>query len=132
MKGLLDDIFSGPKGVASTLLQELAGAAELVWVGTQGNYDPENDRYEATANESVQISFAVETVNRNVLTHVDGVQILAGDLVGLTSADMVTRPIREKVDKLILSETTYLIISTEMIKSGNKTAMIRILARKVK
>jgi hypothetical protein len=132
MKGLLDDVFAGPNGIASMLHKELAGTAELVWVGEQRDYDPQNDSYSNTVpDESVQISFAQETVKYNVLTHVDGVQILAGDLVGTTSADMVTRPIREKVDRLILSDTTYLIISTEMIKSGNKTAMIRILARKI-
>jgi hypothetical protein len=78
----------------------------------------------------LQISFAPETMKNNVLTHVDGVQIQSGDLVGITSASAVTKPIRNNIDKLILANTTYLIISTEMIRSGNETAMIRILARK--
>jgi hypothetical protein len=130
MKGLLDKVFAGKKGVANVLLETLGGSAELVRVGEQGKYHPETDTYDSTPNEALTISFAPETVKKNVLTHVDGVQILAGDLVGVTTAMAIDRPIRNNIDQIILDGTAYLIVSTEMIRSGNETVMIRILARK--
>ena len=79
---LLDGIFSGSKGVVAMLADTLAGDAVLVRLGEQGAYDPKTDTYAPSTDTETTVKFIQETMKRNVLTHVDGVLIEAGDLVG--------------------------------------------------
>ena len=127
---LLDNIFSGEKSVTAILANLLAGNAMVICPGEQGAYDPETDRYEQADATDFPVKFIQETMKRNVLTHVGGVQIEAGDLVGVIPAYQVQNPLRNRVDRLRKNGVNYLIESTEEISSGDETALIRILCKR--
>ena len=126
---LLDSIFSGEGSVTALLANMLAGNAMVICPGERGIYDPETDTYEQTEATDFPVKFIQETMKRNVLTHVDGVQIEAGDLVGVIPAYQIDSPLRRQVDRFRRNGVIYIIHSTEEISSGDKTALVRILCK---
>ena len=72
---LLDSIFSGERSVTASLANLFAGNALVICPGEQGDYDPLADTYEQAAATDFPVRFIQETMKRNVLTHVGGVQI---------------------------------------------------------
>jgi hypothetical protein len=108
----------------------LAGNAMVICPGEQGAYNPETDSYEQTETTDFPVKFIQQTMKRNVLTHVGGIQIEAGDLVGVIPAHMIKVPIRSRVDWFRRNGVNYIIESTEDISSGDETALVRILCRK--
>jgi hypothetical protein len=127
---LLDSVFSGEKSVTALLADTFAGNALVICPGEQGAYDPDTDTYETTEATDFPVRFVQETVKRNVLTHVGGVQIEAGDLVGVIPAYQIKVPIRKRVDRFRRNGVTYIIESTEEISSGNETVLGRILCKR--
>jgi len=126
---LLDSIFSGERSITALLANMLAGNAMIICPGEQGVYDPDTDTYEQVESMDFPVKFIQETMKRNVLTHVGGVQIEAGDLVGVIPAHMVTVPLRRQVDRFRRNAVEYTIESTEEISSGDEVALVRILCR---
>jgi len=129
--GLLDSVFSGEKSVTAVLADTFAGNAMIVCPGELGAYDPETNTYDQTIPVEYHVKFIQETLKWNVLTHVDGVQIEAGDLVGSIPAFQIKVPLRRRVDKFCNNGVNYLIVSTEEISSGDETALVRILCKKM-
>ena len=127
---LLDSVFSGEKSVTAMLANMLAGNAMVICPGERGAYDPETDTYEQTETTDYPVKFIQETMKRNVLTHVGGVQIEAGDLVGIIPAYQIKNPLRRQVDRFRRNQMNYIIESTEEISSGDETALIRILCKR--
>jgi len=127
---LLDSIFSGEGSVTALLANMLAGNAMVICPGERGTYDPETDTYEQTEATDYPVKFIQETMKRNVLTHVDGVQIEAGDLVGVIPAYQIKQSIRRQVDRFRRNGANYIIHSTEEISSGDETALVRILCKR--
>jgi len=127
---LLDSIFSGEQSVTAILANMLAGNAMIICPGEQGKYDPDTDIYEQADATDFPVKFIQETLKRNVLTHVGGVQIEAGDLVGVIPAHMVKVPLRRQVDRFRRNGVNYIIESTEEISSGDEAALVRILCRR--
>jgi hypothetical protein len=128
---LLDNIFSGEKSVTATLANLFAGNAKVICPGERGDYDPDTDTYEQKDATDFPVKFIQETMKRNVLTHVGGVQIEAGDLVGVIPAYQIKTPLRKRIDRLRRNGVNYLIESTEEISSGDETALVRILCKRV-
>ena len=126
---LLDSIFSGEKSVTALLADTLAGNATVIRPGERGKYDPDTDTYAVAEATDFPVKFIQETMKRNVLTHVGGVQIEAGDLVGVIPAYQIRFPIRRRVDRFRRNEVNYTIESTEEISSGDETALVRILCK---
>jgi hypothetical protein len=126
---LLDSVFSGERSVTATLANMLAGTAMIVCPGTKGAYDPVTNTYAMTGGDSYDVKFIQEKKKWSV-THVDGVQIEEGDLVGVIPAYQIKAPLRRKVDRVQRDGGSYLIVSTENISSGDETALVRILCRK--
>ena len=126
---LLDSIFSGKQSVTALLANMLAGNATVICLGKQGAYDPGTDTYEQTETTDYEVKFIEEKRKWNV-THVDGVQIEAGDLVGVIPAYQIEVPLRKHVDRFRRNGMTYTIESTEEISSGDETALVRILCKK--
>ena len=127
---LLDTIFSGERSVTALLANMLAGNAMVICPGEQGAYNSEMDTYEQTDETDFPVKFIQETMKRNVLTHVGGVQIEAGDLVGVIPAHMVRISLRRQVDWFRRNGVNYTIESTEEISSGDEVALVRILCRR--
>ena len=127
---LLDNIFSGERGVAASLANLLAGNALILCSGEQGIYDPDTDTYEQVEATDFPVKFIQETMKRNVLTHVGGVQIEAGDLVGVIPAHMIKNTLRKRVDRFRRNGMNYIIESTEEISSGDMTALVRLLCKR--
>ena len=127
---LLDTIFSGEGSVTALLANMLAGNAMVICPGERGAYDPETDTYEQTEATDFPVKFIQETMRRNVLTHVGGVQIEAGDLVGIIPAYQIKSPLRRHVDRFRKDGMNYIIESTEEISSGDEMALIRILCKR--
>jgi len=127
---LLDTIFSGEQSVTASLANLLAGNAMIICPGEQGRYDPDTDTYEQVRAADFPVKFIQETMKRNVLTHVGGVQIEAGDLVGVIPAHMIKVPLRRQVDQFRRNGTEYTIESTEEISSGDQVALVRILCKR--
>jgi len=128
---MLDGIFSGEGSVTALLANMLAGNAMVICPGKRGAYDPETDTYEQTEATDYPVKFIQETMKRNVLTHVGGVQIEAGDLVGVIPAYQIKSSLRRKVDRFRRNGMNYIIESTEEISSGDETALVRILCKKI-
>jgi len=129
---LLDSIFSEEKGVAALLANTFAGNATVICPDKQGAYDPDTDSYEPADTTDYTVKFIQETLKRNVLTHVNGIQIEAGDLVGVIPAYQIEVPLRRRVDRFRRNGMTYIIESTEEISSGDETALVRILCKKMR
>ena len=127
---LLDSIFAGEQSVTATLANLLAGNAMVICPGEQGAYNPDTDTYEQAEATDFPVKFIQETMKRNVLTHVGGVQIEAGDLVSIIPAYMVKNPLRRRVDRFRRNGMDYTIESTEEISSGDKAALVRILCKR--
>ena len=127
---LLDSVFSGESSVTALLANLLAGNAMIVCPGEQGAYNPETDTYEQTDATDFPVKFIQETMKRNVLTHVGGVQIEAGDLVGVIPAHMIKVSLRKQVDRFRRNGMDYTIESTEEISSGDEVALVRILCKR--
>jgi len=127
---LLDTIFSGEQSITALLANMLAGNALVICPSEQGKYDPDTDTYEQVEAMDFPVKFIQETMKRNVLTHVGGVQIEAGDLVGIIPAYMVKVPLRRRVDLFRKNGMNYTIESTEDISSGDETALVRILCKR--
>jgi hypothetical protein len=127
---LLDSIFSGEQSVTALLANTFAGSAIIIRPGEQGVYDPDTDTYETTEAIDFPVKFIQETMKRNVLTHVGGVQIEAGDLVGVIPAHQISVPLRKRIDRFRRNDVTYIIESTEEISSGNETVLVRILCKR--
>ena len=113
------------------LANMLAGNATVICPGEQGAYNPDTDAYEETESTDYPVKFIQETMKRNVLTHVGGVQIEAGDLVGIIPAYQIVKPLRRQVSRFRRNGVNYIIHSTEEISSGDKTALVRILCKQV-
>ena len=128
---LLDSIFSGEQSVTATLANMLAGNATVTCPGKQGTYDPDTDTYEQSDTTEYTVKFIEEKRKWNV-THVDGVQIESGDLVGVIPAYQIEVPLRKHVDRFRRNGINYTIKSTEEISSGDETALVRILCKKMK
>jgi len=127
---LLDSIFSGERGVTASLANLLAGNALVICPGEQGKYNPDTDTYEQVDTTDFPVKFIQETMKRNVLTHVGGVQIEAGDLVGVIPAHMIKHPLRKRVNRFRRNGMNYIIESTEEISSGDQVALVRILCKR--
>lgn len=127
---ILDNVFSGERSVTALLAGMFASSAVLIRPGERGAYDPVADTFALSENTEVPVKFFQTTAKRNVLTHVDGVQIEAGDLVGSIPAYQIPFSIRRESDCLRLHGTTYIIYSTEDIRSGDESALVRVLCRK--
>ena len=127
---LLDSIFSGERSVTALLADMFAGNATVICPGVQGAYDPDTDTYEETGATDFPVKFIQETMKRNVLTHVGGIQIEAGDLVGVIPAYQINIPFRKRVDRFRRNGVNYMIESTEEISSGDETALVRILCKR--
>ena len=127
---LLDSIFSGERSVTALLADMFAGNATVICPGAQGAYDPETDTYAQTDATEFDVKFIQETMKRNVLTHVGGIQIEAGDLVGVIPAYQVPNPLRNRVDRFRKNGVNYTVESTEEISSGDETALVRILCKR--
>jgi hypothetical protein len=127
---LLDGIFSGENSITALLANTFAGNATVICPGMQGAYNPDTDTYEQMDATDYPVKFIQETMKRNVLTHVGGVQIEAGDLVGVIPAYQVKNPLRKRVDQFRKNGVNYIIESTEEISSGDETALVRILCKK--
>jgi len=128
--GMLDSVFSGANSVTALLANTFAGNATVICPGEQWAYDPETDTYEQTDTTDYAVKFIQERMKRNVLTHVDGVQIEAGDLVGCIPAYQINIPLRRRVDRFRRNGAMYIIESTEDLSSGDETALVRILCRR--
>jgi hypothetical protein len=128
---LLDSVFSGEKSVTALLANMLAGHATVICPGGQGVYDPATDTYEQSVDFDFSVKFIQETMKRNVLTHVGGVQIEAGDLVGVIPAYQIKTPLRKRLDRFRRNGIDYIIESTEEVSSGDMTALVRILCKRV-
>jgi hypothetical protein len=127
---LLDSIFSGERSVTALLADTFAGNATVILPGEQRTYYPDTDTYEQTDATVFPVKFIQETMKRNVLTHVGGVQIEAGDLVGVIPAYQIKTPLRNRVDQFRRNGINYIIESTEEISSGDKVALVRILCKR--
>jgi len=127
---LLDSIFSGEQSITAILATMLAGNAMVICPGEQGAYNPATDTYEETESTDFPVKFIQATMKRNVLTHVGGVQIEAGDLVGVIPAYQIKQPLRRRVDRFRRNGIDYIIESTEEISSGDETALVRILCKR--
>ena len=127
---LLDSIFSGERSVTAMLANMLAGNAMVICPGEQGRYDPDTDTYEQTEATDFPVKFIQETMKRNVLTHVGGIQIEAGDLVGVVPAHMIKVALRKRLDRFRRNGMDYIIESTEEISSGDMTALVRLLCKR--
>jgi len=112
---LLDSIFSGERSVTALLANMLAGNALVICPGEQGKYNPDSDTYEEVDATDFPVKFIQETMKRNVLTHVGGIQIEAGDLVGVVPAHMIKVALRKRVDRFRRNGMDYIIESTEEI-----------------
>ena len=126
---LLDSVFSGERSVTALLANMLAGNAMIVCPGTQGAYDPETDTCETSEQTEYPVKFIQEKRKWN-LTHVDGVQVEAGDLIGVVPVYQIKEPIRRHVDFFRRNGVDYSIESTEDLSSGDETALVRLLCRK--
>ena len=127
---LLDSVFSGEGSVTALMANTFAGNAVVICPGEQGEYDPETDTYAETETTEYPVKFIQQTMKRNVLTHVDGVQIEDGDLVGMIPAHQIKTPLRRRVDRFRRNGMNYIIKATEEISSGDETALVRILCKK--
>ena len=127
---VLDSVFAGEKSVTASLANMFAGNAMIICPGKQGAYHPDTDTYEQTESTDFPVKFIQETMKRNVLTHIGGVQIEVGDLVGVIPAYQIKTPLRRRVDRLRKNGVNYLIESTEEISSGNETALVRVLCKR--
>jgi len=127
---LLDSIFSGEHGIAAVLANNLAGNALIVCPAQQGAYNPDTGTYEQAEGSDFPVKFVQEMMKRNVLTHVGGVQIEAGDLVGVIPAYQIKTPLRNRVDRFRKNGVNYLINSTEEISSGDEIVLVRILCKR--
>jgi hypothetical protein len=127
---LLDGVFSGEESVTATLAELLAGDAMVICPGELGAYDKETDKYERTEPVEYAVKFIQDTKKQNVWSSVGGIQVEAGDLVGLIPAYQIKQPIRRQVDRLERNGINYIIHSTEEISSGNETALVRVLCKK--
>jgi len=127
---ILDSVFSGEKSVTALLADTFAGNALIICPGKQGAYDPETNTYEQTSTTEYAVKFIQQSLKRNVLTHVNGVQIEAGDLVGVIPAHQIKVPLRREVDMFRQNGVNYSIKSTEELSSGNETSLERILCRR--
>jgi len=127
---VLDGVFSGEKSVTALLANTFASNALMICPGELGAYDPVTDTYDQTAPNEYPVKFIQEKMKRNVLTHVDGVQIAVGDLVGVIPAYLIQSPLRRRVDRMRCDGTNYSIESTEDLRSGDETALIRVLCRR--
>jgi len=130
MTASLDSVFAGEKSVTASLANMFAGNAMIICPGKQGAYHPDTDTYEQTESTDFPVKFIQETMKRNVLTHVGGIQIEAGDLVGVIPAYQIKTPLRRRVDRLRRNGVNYLIESTEEISSGDETALVRVLCKR--
>ena len=129
---MFDGIFSGEGSVTATLADMFAGDATVICPGDVGAYDPETDTYkEQTPPVEYAVKFFQDTRKQTVWTHVGGIQIEAGDLVGSIPAYQIKQPLRRQVDRLERNGTLYIIKSTEEISSGNETALVRILCKRM-
>jgi cobyrinic acid a,c-diamide synthase len=127
---LLDSIFSGERSITALLADTFAGNATVIVPGEQGVYDPDTDTYEQANATDFPVKFIQETMKRNVLTHVGGVQIEAGDLVGVIPAHHIKNSLRRRVDQFRRNGINYIIESTEEISSGDEVALVRILCKR--
>ena len=127
---VLDGVFSGEKSVTALLVNTFASNALMICPGELGAYDPDTDTYDQTAPIEYPVKFIQEKMKRNVLTHVDGVQIEVGDLVGVIPAYLIQSPLRKRVDRMRCNGVDYSIESTEDLRSGDETALIRVLCRR--
>jgi len=127
---ILDTVFSGEKSITALLADTFAGNATVICPGELGEYDPDTDVLTKGETTDYGVKFIQERLKRNVLTHVDGVQIEAGDLVGCIPAYQIPSPLRRRVDRFRRNGANYLIVSTEELSSGEETALVRILCRR--
>ena len=127
---LLDNIFSGEQSVTALLANMLAGNATVICPGEQGVYDPDTESYEQADATDFPVKFIQEQMKQNVRTHVGGIQIEAGDLVGVIPAYLIKSPLRRRVDRFRRNGVNYLIESTEEVSSGDETALVRILCKR--
>jgi len=127
---VLDSVYTGEKSVTALLANMFAGNAMIIFPGKQGTYHPDTDTYEQSESTDIAVKFIQETMKRNVLTHVGGVQIEAGDLVGVIPAYQIKTPLRKRIDRLRRNGVNYLIESTEEISSGDETALVRVLCKR--
>jgi len=127
---ILDSVFSGKNSVTALLADTFASNAMIICPAEQGAYDPETNTYEPTNSTDYLVKFIQEKMKRNVLTHVDGVQIEVGDLVGVIPAHLIQSPLRRRVDRIRCNGANYMITSTEDLRSGDETALVRVLCRR--
>ena len=127
---LLDSIFPGEQGITAILAKMLGGDAIVICPGEQGAYNPETDAYEEMSATEYPVKFIQEVSKHRIWTHVGGVQVEAGDLVGMIPAYMIKVPLRKRVDHFRRNGINYIIESTEEISSGDAAALVRILCKK--
>ncbi len=133
--GLLDDVFSGEEGVATTLLRDFGGSATIVFPGDLGEYDRQTDSYPDKKPDSVYtVPFSKETgtfasgrVAGAVRERVGGTLIQSGDVVGMIPYDSITGTIIAGKCRLVTGKACYVIVATEDVSSGNENAAIIIL-----
>jgi len=122
MFGMLDDVFSGVDGVAAMLLEQFGGTAILASQTVAENFACGiNAEY-----EKKQISFVQESLKDFIVIGVGGVLAEANDIVGVI---LGTETVSNMIDKIEWNGITYTIYSHEKIKSGNETAVVRILGK---
>ena len=95
-----------------------------------GQRERYTDTYEQTEATDFPVKFIQETMKRNVLTHVGGVQIEAGDLVGVVPAHMIKVALRKRLDRFRRNGIDYIIESTEKISSRDMATLVRILCKR--
>jgi len=126
---LLDSTFSGEQSITALLANMFAGNAVVIYRNENITHDPITDAYTQENDTKCHVKFIQESLKRNVLTHVDGVQIEAGDLVGVIPGYQIEKPIRKQLDMLQRNGENYRIISTEDIYSGDERAIVLILCK---
>jgi len=127
----LDGVFSGAGSVTDILAELFAGNAMVVCPGKQGAYDPVTNTHEQEAPVTYPVKFFEDTRKQTVWSHVGGIQIEAGDLIGSIPAHQIKEPLRRTTDRLERGGVIYLIKSTEEISSGDKTALVRVLCKRI-
>ena len=127
--GMLDSVFAGKQGLAATLTKSMGGTATLIYHVFQEEYDDNTGETIPPVFEHQTIAFAPETLSKFIHVGVGGVQVNAGNLVGIVAASDLKHKVANNIDKIVWQQKTWIIISQEAIMSGNQTALIRFLAQ---
>lgn len=132
--GLLDDVFCGTDGISSLLHGDFGGEITIIVPGEPSTWNEETFQHEGGTNDGKFISpFLAGLSKRDAgRTSIDGIEILSGDLVGTMPTDETGYVLGMVAGKtfVVHDGRMYQVLGIEKTFSGNKVAMITIVARK--